>query len=125
MLRYCIKMSSSVGACSIQLHCKENTIYVFPEIKLHGLLHNFHIHVSYESLTVYMNVGIGNEAALFSFLGIHEPNFWYSVFALCIYIYARAKRGFLRGVRRTISIRAVPLLHPFLFSTYTLLLNSS
>jgi hypothetical protein len=39
-------MSSLVGVCTIQLHCKENPIYEFPEMKLHGLVHNFHIHVS-------------------------------------------------------------------------------
>ena len=28
------------------LHCKKDPIYVFPEMKLRGLLPNFHIHVS-------------------------------------------------------------------------------
>ncbi len=28
------------------LHCKQDPIYVFPEMKLRGLFPNFHIHVS-------------------------------------------------------------------------------
>jgi hypothetical protein len=30
----------------LTVHCTENPIYVFPEMKLHGLILNFHIHVS-------------------------------------------------------------------------------
>jgi hypothetical protein len=29
----------------LDLHCKENPIYVFPEKKLRGIIPNFHIHV--------------------------------------------------------------------------------
>jgi hypothetical protein len=35
--------------CSIStcfLHCEEDPIYVFPDIKLRGLVPNFHFHVS-------------------------------------------------------------------------------
>jgi hypothetical protein len=28
------------------LHCKQNLIYIFPEMKLRGLVSNFHMHVS-------------------------------------------------------------------------------
>ena len=74
------------------LHCKEDLIYVFPEMKLHGLVPNFHIHVSESDLYIsrigppillhqnrqtdprnieishrYMYVEIGNEAAQFYF----------------------------------------------------------
>ncbi len=31
-------------------HCKEDPIYVFPEMKLRGLFPNFHIHVSMSDL---------------------------------------------------------------------------
>ncbi len=31
-------------------HCKEDSIYVFPEMKLHGRDPNFHIHVSVSDL---------------------------------------------------------------------------
>ncbi len=123
-------MSSSVGACSIQLYCKENPIYLIPEMKLHGLVPSFHIHVSVSNLYIptlcprIHECGNLERGRAVSFLKIHKPNFWYIAFAVCIYIYARAKRGFLGGVRCTISIRAVSLLHPFLFST-TLVLNSS
>ncbi len=34
------------------LHCKENPIYVFPEKKLGGLIHNFHIDVSVSDLYI-------------------------------------------------------------------------
>jgi hypothetical protein len=42
------------------LHCKEDPIYVFPEIKLHTLVPNFHIHVSVSDLYIPM---IGPPAA--------------------------------------------------------------
>jgi hypothetical protein len=73
-------------------HCKEDPIYVFPEIKLRGLSHNLHIHVYVSDLYVPLigppvfmqqnrhtdrgnikiahrnvNVGIENEAAQFHF----------------------------------------------------------
>ncbi len=34
------------------LHCKEISIYVFPEKKLRGLSPNFHIHVSVSDLSI-------------------------------------------------------------------------
>ncbi len=34
------------------LHCKEDQIYVFQEMKLHGLGPNFHIHVSVSDLYI-------------------------------------------------------------------------
>jgi hypothetical protein len=34
------------------LHCKEDSIYVFPEIKLRGLVPNFHIHTSVSDLYI-------------------------------------------------------------------------
>jgi hypothetical protein len=53
-------------------HCKEDPIYVFPEMKLCGLVTHFHVHVSVSDLYIpgichiYMNVGIGSEAAQFN-----------------------------------------------------------
>ncbi len=75
------------------MHCKEDPIYVFPEMKLRRLVLNFHIHESVCDLYIYsndlstyllqqnrltdngnieiahryMNVGTGNEAAQFHF----------------------------------------------------------
>jgi hypothetical protein len=34
------------------VHCKEDPIYVFPEMKLRGLVSNFHIHVSVGDLYI-------------------------------------------------------------------------
>jgi hypothetical protein len=58
----------------ITAHCKEDPIYVFPEMKLPGLNPNFHIHVSVSNLyipiidlPIFLTVGIGNEAAQFHF----------------------------------------------------------
>ena len=34
------------------LHCKEDPIYVFQEMKLRGLVPNFHIHVSVSNLYI-------------------------------------------------------------------------
>jgi hypothetical protein len=34
------------------LHCKEDTIYVFPEIKLRGLSPSFYIHISVSDLHI-------------------------------------------------------------------------
>jgi hypothetical protein len=74
-----------------RLHCRQDRIYVFPEMKLTGLVPNFHTHVSVSNLHIptsgppillqqkkadqsweytliahrYMNVGTGNEAAQF------------------------------------------------------------
>jgi hypothetical protein len=35
------------------LHWKEDPIYVFPEMKLYGLVPNFHIHLSVSDLCIY------------------------------------------------------------------------
>jgi hypothetical protein len=35
------------------LHCKEDPIYVFPEMKLYGLGPNFHFHLSVRNLCIY------------------------------------------------------------------------
>jgi hypothetical protein len=43
-----------------RLHCKEDPICVFPEMKLRGLVPNFHIHVSVSDLCIL-------EAAQFHF----------------------------------------------------------
>jgi hypothetical protein len=67
-------ISSTISSfISWYLQCKEDPICVFPEMKLRGLVPNFHIHVSVSNLYIptvghrYMNVGIGNEAAQFHF----------------------------------------------------------
>ncbi len=88
-------------------HCKEDLIYVFPEMKLRGLVPNFHIHVTvidsyipmigpaicckicrtilgiYESLidTVHECRNWERGPAV-SFLGIFVSNFRYIVFAV-------------------------------------------
>jgi hypothetical protein len=36
-------------------HCKENSIYVFPEKELRALSPNFHIHVSVNDLYIYFH----------------------------------------------------------------------
>jgi hypothetical protein len=36
----------------LPLHCKEMSIYVFPEKELRGLSNNFHIHVSVSDLYI-------------------------------------------------------------------------
>jgi hypothetical protein len=38
-------------------HCKENPIYVFPEMKLLSLVPNFPIHVSVSDLYIYNHDG--------------------------------------------------------------------
>ncbi len=35
------------------IHCKEDSIYVFSEIKLGGLVRNFHIHTSVSDLYIH------------------------------------------------------------------------
>jgi|LakMenEpi03Aug12_release.lakeMendotaPanAssembly.Ray.scaffolds.fasta_scaffold1588771_1 hypothetical protein len=35
-----------------RLHCKEDPIYIFPEMKLRGLYPNFNIHVSVSDLCI-------------------------------------------------------------------------
>ncbi len=64
---------------SLYPHCKEDAIYVFPEMKLLGLVPISYIHVSVSDLYIltigppillrYMNVGIGNEVTQFHFWG--------------------------------------------------------
>jgi hypothetical protein len=34
------------------LHCKQNLIFIFPEMKLRGLVPNFHMHVSVSDLCI-------------------------------------------------------------------------
>jgi len=36
----------------LTLHCKEGPIYVFPEMKLRGLVPHFHIHLSVSDLYI-------------------------------------------------------------------------
>jgi hypothetical protein len=36
--------------CHLQVHCKEDSIYVFPDIKLRGLVPNFPIYTSVSDL---------------------------------------------------------------------------
>jgi hypothetical protein len=60
------------------LHCKQDPIYVFPEMKLRGLVPNMHIHVYVSDLYIpkigppillhrCINGGIENDAAQFHF----------------------------------------------------------
>ncbi len=64
-----------VQACTVYMyfgiHCKEDPIYVFSEMKLRGLVPNFHIYVSVSDLYI-PTIGPpillhGNEAAQFHF----------------------------------------------------------
>jgi hypothetical protein len=67
-------------------HCKQDPIYIFPEMRLRGLVPNFHIHVSVSDLyisTIDMNRSqIHEVGSAVSFLGICVFNFRYSVFAV-------------------------------------------
>jgi hypothetical protein len=82
------------------LHCKEESNYVFPEIKLRGLVLNFHIHTYVSDLyiprTVHLfccsQIGrpiagryklLGTEAAQFPFWEFF-PSFRYSIFTVCL-----------------------------------------
>jgi hypothetical protein len=40
---------------TLQRHCKENLKQIFPEIKLRGLVSNFHIHISVSDLYMYIH----------------------------------------------------------------------
>jgi hypothetical protein len=42
----CLKCKSLYSIVKWRLHCKEISIYVFPEKELGGLSPNFHIHVT-------------------------------------------------------------------------------
>jgi hypothetical protein len=39
---------------TLQIHCTENSKQIFPEMKLRGLVPNFHIHVSVSDLYIPM-----------------------------------------------------------------------
>jgi hypothetical protein len=88
-----------------RLHCKEDPIYIFPEMKLRGFVSNFDIHVSVSDLyipsvalpifcrwtnlgNIYVNrsqiheCGNWERGRAVSFLGIFVLNFRYSVFAV-------------------------------------------
>jgi hypothetical protein len=52
-LRICVFCSMNLFG---HLHCTENTIYVFPEIKLDGLISNSYINVSVRDLYIPMTV---------------------------------------------------------------------
>ncbi len=80
-------------------HCKEDPIYVFPEMKLRGFVPNFHaIYIPtifpyfrskigrpivgiYKSLRETYECGNWERGSAVSFLGIFFSIFWYSVFA--------------------------------------------
>jgi hypothetical protein len=92
MLPACLRLVSNnvIAAYTfLTLHCKEDPIYVFPEMKLRGLVPNFYIRVSVSNLYIprvghrYINVGIGNEAAQYHFWDFFSSNFRYSIFAVC------------------------------------------
>ncbi len=94
--------------CHVRTHCKENPIYLFPGMKLRGLVLNFHIHISVNDLYFprigpsmllqknrqtnpgnisiahrYMNAGLGTRPRPRSFIpGIFVSNFRCSVFAV-------------------------------------------
>ncbi len=95
---------------SRMLHCKKDPIYVFPEMKLRGLVPNFAIHVSVSDLYI-STIGppICGNKIWGPILGIYKSltdtwmwklgirprsfisgnicsNFRYSVFAVCLYI---------------------------------------
>ncbi len=44
--RRAVKLYSDTVPTYLYLHCTENPIYVFPEMKLRGLVHNSYIHLS-------------------------------------------------------------------------------
>ncbi len=108
-------------------HCNENPIYVFPEKKLHGLSHNFHIHVSVSDYIFprsvhifscsrigrplaqsweYMNRSQTHECGNWDwgrtipFLGIVVSNFRYCVFV--VYLTLQVHRD-VRWVQQNIS----------------------
>jgi hypothetical protein len=71
--------------CRLAKHCKEISIYVFPEKELHGVSPNFHIYVSVSDQYI-PRIGPPiflqqNRQTDFPFLGIFVSNFRYCVFA--------------------------------------------
>ncbi len=65
-------------------HSQQDPIHVLPEMKLRGLVPNFHIHVSVSDLycTYIPTIGLPIFDAAVSFPGIFVSNFGYSVFAV-------------------------------------------
>ncbi len=47
-----ITASQAETTHQVSLHCTENPIYVFPEMKLRGLVPNYYIHVSVSYLYI-------------------------------------------------------------------------
>jgi hypothetical protein len=45
-------MTKLLIICELMAHCKEDSKYVFPEIKLRGLVPNFRIHTSVSDLFI-------------------------------------------------------------------------
>ncbi len=74
-----VKISTSILLCT--LHCKEDPIYVLPEMKLRGLVPIFHIHVSVSDLYI-PTIGPPILPCAVSYLGTFVSNFQYSVFAV-------------------------------------------
>jgi hypothetical protein len=78
---------------AVRTHSKQDPIYVFPEIKLRGLVPNFHIHVSVSNLNIPMigphilmqqihECRYWERGRAVSFLGIFVSIFRYSVYAV-------------------------------------------
>jgi hypothetical protein len=44
---------SELRKCKYSVHCKEDPIYLYTEMKLRGLVPSFHIHVSVSDLYMY------------------------------------------------------------------------
>jgi hypothetical protein len=63
--------------------CKQDPIYVFPELKLRGLVPNFYIHVSVSDLYIpTIGPPIVLQQNRQTILGIFVSNFRYSVFGV-------------------------------------------
>jgi hypothetical protein len=89
------------------VHCKEDLNNVFPEIKLRGLVPNFHFHTSVRAIFIYSQdrstwfAGAKTadrswdyidrsqiyECINWDFLGIFFSNFRYSIFTVCMCLY--------------------------------------